>query len=202
MDFGAKIAVLEENLKQKDAEIQALKNICATLKTALNMELRQNGILLKSKSLTPPATERPEKLQKEESKQTKKLHEFLEIKNNEAKALQEQLDARTKRHEKFEKAKAKQIEDSNKRKLLLDFLLKAEAEAKQIQILAAVEDAKERENIASVSKFAIALQGEIERRKHDKNPIKFKFQRKIKFVSKLEIALKEVLSRMGKIQAS
>lgn len=54
----------------------------------------------------------------------------------------------------------------------------------------------------SVSKFAIALQGEIERRKHDKNPIKFKFQRKIKFVSKLEIALKEVLSRMGKIQAS
>ena len=54
----------------------------------------------------------------------------------------------------------------------------------------------------SVSKFAIALQGEIERRKHDKNPIKFKLQRKIKFVSKLEIALKEVLSRRGKIQAS
>ena len=54
----------------------------------------------------------------------------------------------------------------------------------------------------SVSKFAIALQGEIKRRKHDKIPIKFKFQRKIKFVSKLEIALKEVLSRRGKIQAS
>ena len=69
----------------------------------------------------------------------------------------------------------------------------------------------ERENLAAVnsssmcnslSKFAIALQGEIERRKHDKNPIKFKFQRKIKFVSKLEIALKEVLSRRGKIQTS
>jgi hypothetical protein len=195
MDFVAKIAVLEENLKLKDAQIEALRNICATLKTALNMELRQNSILLKSKSLTPAATERPEKLQKAESKQTKELHEFLEFKENEAKALQEQLDARTKRREKFEKAKAKRIEDSNKRKLLLEFLLKAEAEAKRIQILAAVEDAEEHENLVVVnSKFAIALQGEIERRKHDKNPIKFKLQRKFKIESKLEIALKEAIN--------
>ena len=159
MDFVAEIAVLEENLKLKDAQIEALRNICTTLKTALNMELRKNSILLKSKSLTPAATERPEKFEKAESKQTKELHEFLEFKENEAKALQEQLDARTKRREKFEKAKAKRIEDSNKRKLLLDFLLKAEAEAKRIQILAAVEDAEERENLVVVnSKFAIALQ--------------------------------------------
>ena len=235
MDFVAKIAVLEENLKLKDAQIEALRNICATLKTALNMELRKNSILLKSKSLTPAATERPEKLQKAitkrreqldaitkrpeklqkaESKQTKELHEFLEFKENEAKALQEQLDARTKRREKFEKAKAKRIEDSNKRKLLLEFLLKAEAEAKRIQILAAVEDAEERKNLVVVnSKFAIALQGEIERRKHDKNPIKFKLQRKFKIESKLEIALKEAINHRkliasikstlcGKIQAS
>ena len=93
------------------------------------------------------------------------------------------------------KAKAKRIEDSNKRKLLLDFLLKAEAEAKRIQILAAIEDAEERENLVVVnSKFAIALQGEIERRKHDKNPIKFKLQRKFKIESKLEIALKEAIN--------
>jgi hypothetical protein len=63
------------------------------------------------------------------------------------------------------------------------------------------EDVKTKNN-NSYSKFAIALQGEIERRKLDKNPIKFKLQRKVRFVSKLEIALKEVLRRRGKIQAS
>lgn len=39
---------MEELLKQKDAEIKDLKYICATLKTALNMELRQNRLLQKS----------------------------------------------------------------------------------------------------------------------------------------------------------
>jgi hypothetical protein len=87
-----------------------------------------------------------------------------------AKTVQEQLNARAKRREKLAKAKA---------------------EAKRIQVVADAEGC----NNASVSKFAIALQGEIERRKLDKNPIKFKLQRKIKFVSKLEIALKEVINR-------
>lgn len=99
-----------------------------------------------------------------------------------AKTVQVQLDARAKRREKLEKAKAKRNEDSNKRKLLLEFLLKAEAEAKRIQVVADAEGC----NNASGSKFAIALQGEIKRRK---------LQRKIKFVSKLEIALKEVINR-------
>ena len=39
---------LLRNLEKKDAEIKDLKNICATLKTALNMELRQNRLLQKS----------------------------------------------------------------------------------------------------------------------------------------------------------
>jgi len=39
---------LLRNLEKKDAEIKDLKFICATLKTALNMELRQNRLLQKS----------------------------------------------------------------------------------------------------------------------------------------------------------
>uniref|UniRef100_A0A6C0ETI7 Uncharacterized protein n=1 Tax=viral metagenome TaxID=1070528 RepID=A0A6C0ETI7_9ZZZZ len=55
------------------------------------------------------------------------------------------------------------------------------------------EDVKTKNN-NSYSKFAIALQKEIERRKHNKNPIKFE--------SKLQIALKEVINRRRKMRAN
>lgn len=63
------------------------------------------------------------------------------------------------------------------------------------------EDVKTKNN-NSYSKFAIALQKEIERRKHNKNPIKFKLHSKNKFESKLQIALKEVINRRRKMRTN
>ena len=115
-----------------------------------------------------------------------------------AKELEEIVNAANARANEREKiVKSNQEEELKK--------IKAQLEKEREEFEKFKSSTIERENLAavnSVSKFAIALQGEIERRKHDKNPIKFKLQRKIKFVSKLEIALKEVLRRRGKIQAS
>jgi BRCT domain type II-containing protein len=56
-----------------------------------------------------------------------------------------------------------------------------------------LEDVKTKSD-NSYSKFAIALQKEIERRKHNKKPIKFG--------SNLQIALKEVINRRRKMRTN
>ena len=140
----------------------------------------------------------------------------------------EEAEARAIEAEKLVKAmEREQIAKSNARAKQLNELIEANARAKELekivksnreaeieQIKAQLEKERnefeqfkiltmERENLAkakSVSKFALALQGEIERRKHDKNPVKFRLMRKSNTESKLAVALKEVINRRRKIK--
>ena len=199
---------------QKEAEAKRIQDIAAAKALQGLLEVREREAKTKEEERIRAIIE------------AEKHREELEKANARAKEAEELVKAMERDQIAKSNARAKELEEivnaanaiANEREKIVK--LNQEEELKKIKAQLEKEREEfekfksltiERENLAvvnssstcnSVSKFAIALQGEIERRKHDKNPIKFKFQRKIKFISKLEIALKEVLSRRGKIQTS
>ena len=166
--------------------------------------------------------EREEKAKKEEriredNERAKKHQEKLE--EAEARAIEAEKLVKAMEREQIAKsnARAKQLNElieANARAKELEKIVKSNREAEIEQIKAQLEKERnefeqfkiltmERENLAkakSVSKFALALQGEIERRKHDKRPVKFRLMRKSNTESKLAVALKEVINRRRKIK--
>ena len=166
--------------------------------------------------------EREEKAKKEEriredNERAKKHQEKLE--EAEARAIEAEKLVKAMEREQIAKsnARAKQLNElieANARAKELEKIVKSNREAEIEQIKAQLEKERnefeqfkiltmERENLAkakSVSKFALALQGEIERRKHDKSPVKFRLMRKSNTESKLAVALKEVINRRRKIK--
>ena len=166
--------------------------------------------------------EKEEKAKKEEriredNERAKKHQEKLE--EAEARAIEAEKLVKAMEREQIAKsnARAKQLNElieANARAKELEKIVKSNREAEIEQIKAQLEKERnefeqfkiltmERENLAkakSVSKFALALQGEIERRKHDKRPVKFRLMRKSNTESKLAVALKEVINRRRKIK--
>ena len=166
--------------------------------------------------------EKEEKAKKEEriredNERAKKHQEKLE--EAEARAIEAEKLVKAMEREQIAKsnARAKQLNElieANARAKELEKIVKSNREAEIEQIKAQLEKERnefeqfkiltmERENLAkakSVSKFALALQGEIERRKHDKSPVKFRLMRKNNTESKLAVALKEVINRRRKIK--
>jgi hypothetical protein len=150
--------------------------------------------------------------------EAKKHHEELE--KAKARAIEAEELVKAMEREQFakSKARAKQLEEivkANARAKELEEIVKANQEEEFQKIKAQLEKERkefenfkaltiEREKLAvvanAVSKFALVLQGEIERRKHDKNPAKFRLMRKSNTESKLAIALKEVINRRRKIK--
>ena len=193
---------------QKEAEAKRIQDIAVAKALQDLLEVREREAKTKEEERIRAVIE------------AEKHREELEKANARAKEAEELVKAMERDQIAKSNAKAKELEEivnaANARANEREKIVKSNQEEELKKIKAQLEKEREefekfksstieRENLAavnSVSKFAIALQGEIERRKHDKNPIKFKLQRKIKFVSKLEIALKEVLIRRGKIQAS
>lgn len=193
---------------QKEAEAKRIQDIAVAKALQDLLEVREREAKTKEEERIRAVIE------------AEKHREELEKANARAKEAEELVKAMEREQIAKSNAKAKELEEivnaANARANEREKIVKSNQEEELKKIKAQLEKEREefekfksstieRENLAavnSVSKFAIALQGEIERRKHDKNPIKFKLQRKIKFVSKLEIALKEVLIRRGKIQAS
>ena len=193
---------------QKEAEAKRIQDIAVAKALQDLLEVREREAKTKEEERIRAVIE------------AEKHREELEKANARAKEAEELVKAMERDQIAKSNAKAKELEEivnaANARANEREKIVKSNQEEELKKIKAQLEKEREefekfksstieRENLAavnSVSKFAIALQGEIERRKHDKNPIKFKLQRKIKFVSKLEIALKEVLRRRGKIQTS
>ena len=154
---------------------------------------------------------------REDNERAKKHQEKLE--EAEARAIEAEKLVKAMEREQIAKsnARAKQLNElieANARAKELEKIVKSNREAEIEQIKAQLEKERnefeqfkiltmERENLAkakSVSKFALALQGEIERRKHDKSPVKFRLMRKSNTESKLAVALKEVINRRRKIK--
>ena len=161
------------------------------------------------------------------AEEERRLHEIAAEKHREE---LEKANARTKELEEILKAKERdEITKSNARMKSLNEILKANARARELEAIVKANNEeikakleKERAEFARfkaatmlnveianessmakcniVSKLEIALKKEIERRKHDKNPVKFRLMRKSKTESKLALALKEVINRRMKIK--
>ena len=167
------------------------------------------------------------KKEAKKAEEDRRLHEIAAENHREE---LEKANARTKELEENLKAKERdEITKSNARMKSLNEILKANARARELEAIVKANNEeikaeleKERAEFARfkaatmlnveianessmakcniVSKLEIALKEEIKRRKHDKNPVKFRLMRKSKTESKLALALKEVINRRMKIK--
>jgi|LakMenEpi03Aug12_release.lakeMendotaPanAssembly.Ray.scaffolds.fasta_scaffold00138_85 colicin import membrane protein len=165
-----------------------------------------------------------------EAKRAEEERRFHEIAAEKHREELEKANARANELEEILKAKERdEITKSNARMKSLNEILKANARAKELEAIVKANNEeikaeleKERAEFARfkaatilnveianessmakcniVSKLEIALKKEIERRKHDKNPVKFRLMRKSKTESKLALALKEVINHRMKIK--
>ena len=191
---------------QKEAETKRIQDIAVAKALQELLETREKEEKAKK-----------EERIREDNERAKKHQEKLE--EAEARAIEAEKLVKAMEREQIAKsnARAKQLNElieANARAKELEKIVKSNREAEIEQIKAQLEKERnefeqfkiltmERENLAkakSVSKFALALQGEIERRKHDKRPVKFRLMRKSNTESKLAVALKEVINRMRKIK--
>ena len=191
---------------QKEAEAKRIQDIAAAKALQDLLEVREREAKTKEEERIRAVIE------------AKKHREELE--KAKARAIEAEELVKAMEREQFakSKARAKQLEEivkANARAKELEEIVKANQEEEFQKIKAQLEKERkefenfkaltmEREKLAvvanSVSKFALVLQGEIERRKHDKNPVKFRLMRKSNTESKLAIALKEVINRRRKIK--
>ena len=191
---------------QKEAEAKRIQDIAAAKALQDLLEVREREAKTKEEERIRAVIE------------AKKHREELE--KAKARAIEAEELVKAMEREQFakSKARAKQLEEivkANARAKELEEIVKANQEEEFQKIKAQLEKERkefenfkaltiEREKLAvvanAVSKFALVLQGEIERRKHDKNPVKFRLMRKSNTESKLAIALKEVINRRRKIK--
>ena len=191
---------------QKEAETKRIQDIAVAKALQELLETRERE-----------AKTKEEERIREDTERAKKHQEKLE--DADARAIEAEKLVKAMEREQIAKsnARAKQLNElieANARAKELEKIVKSNREAEIEQIKAQLEKERnefeqfkiltmERENLAkakSVSKFALALQGEIERRKHDKSPVKFRLMRNHNTESKLAVALKEVINRRRKIK--